>query len=99
MAVPDEARAAIARWCATRVPDAERGRWRLTWTVQGDVVTLVQRHAPALAGERWPSTPLARLRHDPGGHWTLHRPGPGGTWRPTTTGPDPVALLDAQAPA
>jgi len=99
VSVPEDERSAIAAWCAARVPAAERPRWRLGWAVQGDDVTLVERRAPEPPDVRWSSTPLARLSRDGDGRWTLHRPGPGGTWRATTCGPDPVALLEDQAPA
>jgi hypothetical protein len=99
MSVPEDERSTIARWCAARVPAAERHRWRLGWAVHGDDVTLVERRAPAEPGARWSSAPLAQLRREGEGRWTLHRPGPGGTWRATTCGPDPVALLEDQAPA
>ena len=99
MSVPEDERSAIAAWCAARVSAAKRPRWRLGWAVQGDDVTLAERRAPEPPDVRWSSTPLARLSRDGDGRWTLHRPGPGGTWRATTCGPDPVALLEDQAPA
>lgn len=100
MAVPEEFRATLARWCRERVPAAERDRSRLGWAINGDEVRISERRAPAypeLSGA-WTATPVARLRYrDPGpGLWSLYRPaGEPDTWqRFGEPGSDPFALLD-----
>lgn len=104
MAVPEEIRIRLSRWCTACVPDAERAQRQIGYTIQGDEVTIVARRPPTYPelDAAWSSTPLAQLRRsDPEpGLWSLYRPaGPGGdghgSWQ--REGPpanDPVALLD-----
>ncbi len=102
MSVPEQVRHALSRWCAERIPEAERERHRVGYTIQGPDVTILDRRAPTYPelGAEWTSTPLARLRLDPGGRWSLLRPGTHGGWVEEDSGPDPLVLLArVQAPA
>lgn len=105
MQVPEQVRQELSRWCAARIPEAERERRRVGFTIQGADVTIVDRRAPTYPelGAEWTTTPLARLRLVEGGGWELLRPGRGGDWEAEDAGPDPLALLDrvagGQAPA
>ncbi|MBW0089745.1 hypothetical protein I4I73_04335 [Pseudonocardia sp. KRD-184] len=100
MELPEEIRHALSRWCAERIPEREREHRRIGYTVHGGEVTISDRRAPVRPelDVEWSTTPLARLRVDDTGHWTLYRPVDGG-WARTSDGADPIALLEAQAPA
>lgn len=95
MSVPEQVRHALSRWCAERIPEAERARHRVGYTIQGADVTILDRHAPTYPelGAEWTSTPLARLHVDAGGRWSLLRPRSDGGWAEEDAGPDPLALL------
>jgi len=99
--VPEEIRHALSRWCAERIPEAEREHRQIGYTIQGREVVVSDRRAPAdpELGAEWTATPLARLVVDGAGRWTLHRPVAGGRWKPAAEGDDPIALLTDQAPA
>jgi hypothetical protein len=96
MSVGDEIRTRLSEWCAARVPEAEREQRQVAYTIQGDDVTIVERRPPAYPelGPAWSSVPVARLRREHGGTWTLLRPVAGGDWRRASAGADPIALLD-----
>jgi hypothetical protein len=98
MAVPEEIRTRLSRWCAARVPDGEREQRQISYTSQGDEVTIVDRRPPAYPELQaaWSSTPLAQLRRNTPrpGEWTLLRPVGDGGWRREAEGTDPIALLD-----
>jgi hypothetical protein len=95
MAVPEEIRTRLSRWCATRVPEAEREQRQIGYTIHGDEVTIVDRRAPAHPelGSAWSRTPMARLRRCADG-WLLDRPVGTREWRHDADGSDPIALLD-----
>ncbi|MHA6785790.1 DUF3024 domain-containing protein [Pseudonocardia saturnea] len=99
----EEIRHALSEWCTARIPEAERGHRQIGYTVQGTEVTISDRRAPAhpRLDAEWTSAPLARLHLDPDGtgRWTLYRPAADGGWTRTSEGDDPIALLEAQAPA
>jgi hypothetical protein len=101
MGPSEEIRHALSAWCTARIPEAEREHRQIGYTVQGAEVTITDRRAPAHrhldAG--WTSTPLARLQVAEDGRWTLYRPAGEGGWTRTSDGDDPIALLEAQAPA
>ncbi|MBW0116057.1 DUF3024 domain-containing protein [Pseudonocardia abyssalis] len=100
MDVPEEIGHSLSGWCARQIPEGERERRRIGYAVHDGTVTISDRRAPAHPelDVEWSSTPLARLDVDDAGHWTLYRPD-GGGWTRTSDGPDPIALLEAQAPA
>jgi hypothetical protein len=95
MSVPEQVRQALSRWCAAQIPEAERERHRIGYTIQGPDVTIHDRRAPTYPelGAEWTSTPLARLRLAGDGTWSLLRPGTGGRWGLQDTGADPLVLL------
>lgn len=101
MGPSEEIRHALSEWCTARIPEAERERRQIGYTVQGAEVTITDRRAPGhpRLDAGWTGTPLARLRVDEGGRWTLYRPAADGGWIRTSDGDDPIALLEAQAPA
>lgn len=96
MPVPEQVRQDLSRWCAERIPEAERERRRVGFTIQGADVTIADRRAPTFPelGAEWTTTPLARLRALDGGVWELHRPGRRGDWSVVDSGPDPLELLE-----
>lgn len=108
MAVPEQIRTQLSRWCTTRVPDAEREHRQIAYTIQGGEITIIDRSPPSFPelDPSWSATPVAQLRMDDPerGRWTLYRPA-GEEWARATTGEDPLALLDEvssagpQAPA
>jgi hypothetical protein len=97
MAVPEEIRTRLSRWCAARVSDSERGQRQISYTIQGREVTILDRRAPTYPelGAAWSSTGIAQLRLDDPkpGMWSLYSP-VGSGWRHETEGADPIALLD-----
>jgi len=95
MAVPEEIRTRLSRWCATRVPDAEREQRQIAYTIHGDEITIIERRPPAYPelGQAWSATPMARLRRHRDG-WLLDRPIGTGDWQRDADGSDPIELLD-----
>lgn len=100
MGPSEEIRHALSEWCTTRIPEAEREHRQIGYTVHGAQVTITDRRAPAhpRVDAEWSSTSLARLDVDEHGRWTLYRP-VGDGWTRASDGDDPIALLEAQAPA
>lgn len=101
MAVPEEIRRRLTRWCADRIPERERDHRQVGYSITGDDVVVSERRAPRFPelGSEWTNTPLARLkRSDDGTGWTLYRPA-GDRWQPTGRGEDPIDLLDGETPA
>lgn len=98
MAVADEIRTRLSQWCSARVPERERDQRQVAYTIHGDDVTIVERRPPAYPelGAAWSAVPLARLRQENGGTWTLFRPA-GSGWQRASGGADPIALLDEAA--
>jgi hypothetical protein len=106
MAVPEQTRHRLSEWCAARIPETERAHRQIGFTIQGSDVTITDRRAPSRPelGGGWTTTPLARLRLDDAGGWSLHRSHADGGWEHIADGDDPIALLASvaerpQAPA
>jgi hypothetical protein len=95
MAVSEEIRTRLSRWCATRIPDSERAQRQIAYTIQGDEVTILERRPPAYPELRssWSATPMARLRRR-GSAWLLDRPVGAGDWQHDADGSDPIELLE-----
>jgi hypothetical protein len=95
MAVPEEIRTRLSRWCAARVPDAEREQRQIGYTIHGEEITIFERRPPAYPelGPAWSSTPIARLRRH-ADRWLLDRPVGAGEWQLDSDGSDPIELLD-----
>ncbi|WP_219413849.1 DUF3024 domain-containing protein [Pseudonocardia nigra] len=97
MAVPEEIRTRLSRWCAARVSHSEREQRQISYTIQGREVTILDRRTPTYPelGAAWSSTAIAQLRLDDPtpGMWSLYSPA-GSGWRHKTEGADPIALLD-----
>ncbi|NMH98962.1 hypothetical protein [Pseudonocardia acidicola] len=100
MPVPEEIRVRLSRWCADQVPDAERSQRQIGYTTSGEQVTLLDRRPPTFPelGAAWISTPVAQLRNDEPGRWSLWRPAATDdpdAWEPDGGGSaeDPLALL------
>jgi hypothetical protein len=103
MSVPEQIRVRLSRWCAERVPDADRERRQIGYTTVGDRITIVDRRPPAFPelAAAWTSTPIAQLRDDSPepARWSLHLPtvaDESHRWK--RTGPpaeDPIGLLAA----
>jgi hypothetical protein len=70
--LPDLDLQRLRRFCARRAPDHLRDEVRLELTVRGSRVTVLERRPPYLdrAGD-WTSRPIAQLRYDGMGRWTL----------------------------
>lgn len=98
MTVPEQIRVRLSRWCAARVPESERGQWKIGYTSQDREITIIDRRPPAFPelDAEWSSTPLARLRLDDPepGVWSLYRQAGDGGWQRESSGADPLALLD-----
>lgn len=98
MAVPEEIRARLSRWCADSVPAGERDEHQIGYTTQGREITVHERRPPAYPelGAEWSTTPVAQLRMDDPepGRWTLYRAA-GSAWERVADGDDPLALLQS----
>ena len=101
MTVPEDVRHRLSRWCADRVPDGERDRRQVGYTIQGAEITLHDRRPPTYPelDASWPSVAVARLRYDDPrpGRWTLYQPTDSDGWMPAADGEDPLALLELLA--
>lgn len=101
MTLPEEVRHRLSMWCADRVPDGDRERRQVGYTIQGNEITIHDRRPPTYPelGASWPSVTVARLRHDDPepGRWTLYRPTGPDDWERAADGADPVTLLDLLA--
>src|SRR5436309_2444250 len=100
MLLPEETRRRLSRWCADRVPGAERPHRQVGYTVRGSEVTITERRAPLYPelGTAWTSQPMVRLRlvDVAAGRWAAYRPDAvDGGWRSSGEyAGDPVVLLD-----
>jgi hypothetical protein len=84
VAVPGDYRVVFSRWCASQVPADRRDSMQIGYLIQGDEVTIIERHPPTFPelDAAWTSTPIAQLRYrDPeAGLWSLYVPA-GEHWR------------------
>lgn len=73
-AAPEPALNRIAAWCEQRVPTHLRDQVRVELRSRGTAVTIIERRPPWSpdAGAGWSVQPIAQLRYEPDGHWTLH---------------------------
>jgi hypothetical protein len=98
MAVPDELRRRLTRWCVARIPPGQRANRQIGFTIRGDEVRILDRHPPTYPelNLAWSATPVALLRLEdaPSGHWVLYRRA-AEDWVRVESGPDPITLLDA----
>lgn len=97
-AAPELAIRTIADWCEARVPVAQRDRVRVELRSRGQTVTIIERRPPysAGAGQNWSVQPIAQLRYDLTGYWTLHWVDNTDRWHPLETAApaaDPADLL------
>ena len=97
VAVPEEIRIRLLHWCTERIPAGERRDRQIGYTIAGDEVTIIDRHAPTYPelSSSWTTTPVARLRAgDPEpGSWSLYRPSGESGWARVASGADPLELL------
>jgi hypothetical protein len=100
MAVPEETRRRLSRWCADRVGEGDRDRRQISYSIQGTEVTIHDRRPPAYPelDREWSATAVALVRADDPDEdvWSLYLPAANGDgWqRSGEPGPDPVLLLD-----
>ncbi|WP_232661332.1 DUF3024 domain-containing protein [Pseudonocardia sp. TRM90224] len=96
MAVPEETRHQLSRWCADRVPEGERDEHQVGYTIQGDEITIFDRRRPLYPelGTAWSATPIAQLRPEDD-RWALYRRADGRWVREGTSAAQPLDLLDA----
>lgn len=71
----------IRRFCRTRVPAAMADKVRIEATTRGKTVSVHERRPPwdGSPGE-WTATPIAQLRYEGDGLWTLYFADRNGTW-------------------
>ena len=71
----------VQRACQRRVPDQLKGEIRLEVTVKGKRVS-IHEHRPVWRGTPtdWTSTPIAQLRYEEDGLWTLYVGDARGKW-------------------
>ncbi len=100
MAVPEETRHLLSRWCADRVPHREREHRQISYMIQGEEITIQDRRPPVYPelDTAWSTTPIARLRLEDreSGRWALYRRARGNdAWlRDEKPGANPLDLLE-----
>jgi hypothetical protein len=97
-AAPELAIRRIADWCEARVPAHLRDQVRVELRSRGPAVTIIERRPPYSqdVGPNWSVQPIAQLRYDLTGYWTLHWVDNMDRWHPLQTvapAVDPVDLL------
>jgi len=70
----------LRRFCERRVPEQARGQVRLEVSVKGKRVSIHERRVPFLGVGEWTSMPIAQLRYDGSGLWTLYFGDRNGGW-------------------
>lgn len=70
--VPDAAVAAIRDLCEERVRDRDPSEVRLDVRVEGSAVSIIERHPPFPDIGEWTASPLAQLRMEDDGTWSLY---------------------------
>jgi hypothetical protein len=70
--VPDTAIAAVRSLCDERLRDADHSEVKLDVEVEESAISIIERHAPFMGIGEWTSTPLAQLRLEEDGTWTLY---------------------------
>lgn len=82
MAIPDDVFDEVTRFCDERTPADLRDQLRLECSARGSSITIVERRAPwnsSLATD-WTTSPIAQLRRDARGTWSLHWRGSDERW-------------------
>ena len=87
--IPQEAVAAIAAWCASRVEDEHTDDLRIEHETDRSRVTIVERRPPWDGGPgEWTRTTVAQLRYaSSDGHWSLFCADGNGRWCPYDDAP------------
>ncbi|MEJ3655756.1 hypothetical protein WEH80_22560 [Actinomycetes bacterium KLBMP 9759] len=95
MAVPEETRHLLSRWCAERVPESERDEHQVGYTIQGDEITIYDRRRPLYPelDTAWSATPIAQLRTEDD-RWALYRRADDRWLRDGSSSAQPLELLD-----
>lgn len=78
----DTAVRAVEAYCARRISPEMRDRMRLEVAIRGSQITIVERRPPWREdyGPEWSSMPIARMRNNDDGTWTLRRPDSNDGW-------------------
>ena len=70
--VPDTAIAAVRALCDERLRNADPTDVRLDVEVEESAISIIERHAPFMGVGEWTATPLAQLRLEDDGTWTMY---------------------------
>lgn len=103
MALPELVKARVEQqltaYCERRVPLHVRDQVRLTYAIQGVLITLFEMRTAYGLADKWVKRPIAQFRFDPEhGEWTLYSCDRNTRWfvyRYTEPAPDIGALLHA----
>jgi hypothetical protein len=84
VAIRDDVFDEVTRFCAERTPADLRDQLRLEYWARGSSITIVERRAPwnPSFGTDWTTSPIAQLRRDARGAWSLHWRGSDERWHP-----------------
>jgi len=80
--VPDTAIAAVRAPCDERLRDADHREVRLDVEVEESAISIIERHAPFMGVGEWTATPLAQLRLEDDGSWTMYATDDDDQWEP-----------------
>jgi hypothetical protein len=71
--VAQAARALLDTWCLQRVPDHARDQLRMSWTVRGSTLALVEHRRHWKRHEEWGDRVVAKFKYaEPDGKWDLY---------------------------
>lgn len=70
--VPETDIAAVRALCDERLRDADPAEVRLDVEVEESAISIIERHAPFMGVGEWTATPLAQLRLEDDGSWTMY---------------------------
>jgi hypothetical protein len=62
----------LRRFCKGHVPDRVKDKVRLKVTVKAKRVSIYERRPPFLGVGEWTSSPIAQVRYEGDGTWTLY---------------------------
>ena len=80
--VPDTAIAAVRALCDERLRDADPAEVRLDVEVGESAISIIECHAPFMGVGEWTATPLAQLRLEDDGSWTMYATDDDDQWEP-----------------
>lgn len=70
--VKEQAEKILAAYCVNRIPVHVRDQMRLSFSVRGNSITLIEERPAYLDPKQWTKLPIAQFRYSEDGKWTLY---------------------------